>query len=95
MRKRVAVVGLGRMASRVATTLVENGAEVVAVDREPRLVNRLRGEVAFAVVLDCTDENALRMHEIDKVAIAIVAIGEDFETNVLTVALLKKSASDM
>ena len=31
-----------------------------------------------------------RLHEIDKVDIAIVAIGEDFETNVLTVALLKK-----
>ena len=90
MTKRVAVVGLGRMGSRIATTLVENGAEVIAVDRETRLVHRLKDVVAFAVALDCTDEDALRLHEIDKVDIAIVAIGEDFETNVLTVALLKK-----
>ena len=90
MGKRVAVIGLGRLGARVATTLVENGAEVIAVDRDAGLVDRVKDVVDFAVVLDCTDEQALRTQEIEKVDIAVVAIGESFETNVLTVALLKK-----
>lgn len=90
MARKIAVIGLGRLGSRAAATLVENGAEVIGVDRDIRMVNRIKDVVAYAVALDCTDEEALKMHEIDQVNVAIVAVGESFETNVLTVALLKK-----
>lgn len=87
---KFAVIGLGRFGSRLAITLTRSGAEVIAVDRNPRLVEELRDEVTLAVRLDSTSEDALRAQGMQKVDAAIVAIGEDFESSALTVALLKE-----
>jgi trk system potassium uptake protein TrkA len=84
------VIGLGRFGSRLAISLTRGGAEVIAVDRNPRLVEELRDEVTLAVRLDSTSDDALRAQGIPKVDAAIVAIGEDFESSALTVALLKE-----
>ena len=86
---KFAVVGLGRFGSRLAVSLTESGAEVIAVDRNPRLVESLRDSVTVAVRLDGTVEEALRAQGIGQVDAAIVAIGEDFESTALTVATLK------
>lgn len=86
---RYAVIGLGRFGSRLAIALTGNGAEVIAIDRDPTLVERHRDEVTLAVRMDSTVEEALRAQGVDRVDAAIVAIGEDFESTALTVALLK------
>ncbi len=86
---KFAVIGLGRFGSRLAITLTRSGAEVIAMDRNPRLVEEFRDEVTLAVRLDSTSEDALRAQGMQKVDAAIVAIGEDFESSALTVALLK------
>lgn len=86
---KFAVVGLGRFGSRLAVSLSESGAEVIAVDRNPRLVESLCDRVTLAVRLDSTVEEALRAQGIGQVDAAIVAIGEDFESTALTVATLK------
>lgn len=84
-----AVIGLGRFGSRLAVTLTNNGAEVIAIDRDARLVEAIRNDVTVAVRLDSTVEEALRAQGVDQVDAAIVGIGEDFESTVLTVATLK------
>jgi len=90
MPNRFAIIGLGRLGSHLARYLSERGAEVIAIDKEMRVVEAIKDQVDFAVRLDSVDEEALRAQGIDKVDVAIVAIGEDFESNILTVALLKK-----
>ncbi len=87
---RFAVIGLGRFGENLAKALMANGAEVVAIDRNPRLVERIRDEVTLAVRLDSTDGEALRAQGVDRVDAAIVGIGEDFESAALTVATLKE-----
>lgn len=87
---RFAVIGLGRFGQRLARALAEAGAEVLAIDRRPRPVEEIRDAVALAVCLDSSDEEALRSQPVAELDAAIVGIGEDFESAVLTVATLKQ-----
>ena len=87
--QRFAVIGLGRFGSRLAKNLAAVGAEVIAIDRDRAIVEELRDQVTLAVAMDSTDEAALRVQGLDQVDCAIVGIGNDFEANALTTALLK------
>ncbi len=89
-QQRFAVIGLGRFGRQLAISLAERGAEVIAVDMDMHQVDAVVNEVTHAVQLDSADEDALRAQGIDNVEVAIVAIGENFESNVLTTALLKR-----
>ena len=87
--QRFAVIGLGRFGMKLAQALTRAGAEVIAIDTDRNLVEQVRDEVALAVRLDATDEEALRAQGIDKIDCAIVGIGTDFEANALAVSSLK------
>ncbi|HUU84125.1 MAG TPA: TrkA family potassium uptake protein [Phycisphaerae bacterium] len=87
---RFAVIGLGRFGRRLAQALMASGAEVVAIDRNPKLVEAVRDEVTVAVRLDSTDPEALRAQGMADVEFAVVGIGEAFEAAALTVAVLKE-----
>ena len=56
------IVGLGRFGSAVCKELMQNGAEVLAVDRSSKAIEELRQlEPSIeARIVDCTDEEALR-----------------------------------
>ena len=88
--KEFAVIGLGRFGTRLACLLAEGGADVIAVDKRRDLVEAVRDNVARAVCLDATDEDALRSQGIDKVDVAVVGVGNAFEGAVLTTVLLKQ-----
>ena len=85
-----AVIGLGRFGMRLARLLAEAGAEVLAIDRQRDLVEEIRDSVDVAVCIDTTDEQALLAQGVDKVDVAVVGIGTDFENAALTTSLLKQ-----
>ena len=87
--RKFAVIGLGRFGATVAEALARRGAEVIAIDKNPELVEKFKEIVTLAVRLDSTDEEALLSQGVDKVDVGIVSIGE-FESCILTTALLKK-----
>lgn len=86
---KIAVIGLGRFGMSLARLLSRAGAEVLAIDRNGGLVAEASEDVAVAVRLDCTDEEALRMQGVDKVDVAVVGIGSHFEATVLTTSILR------
>jgi len=87
---RFAIIGLGRFGDQLARGLSEAGAEVIAVDSDPELVEAIRDTVALAVAMDATDEKALTAQGLDKVDVAVVGIGTAFEAAALTVSALKQ-----
>jgi len=87
---RFAVIGLGRFGMRVARGLAKAGAEVIAVDRHQGRIEDVRDSVTIAVALDATDEKALVAQGLDKVDVAVVGIGTDFEAGALATAVLKQ-----
>lgn len=88
--KHFLVIGLGRFGRAVAEDLAKAGAEVIAVDTEMSHVEALRDRVAVAVQIDSVELEAFREIGAPDVDAAIVAIGDDFAAEVLTVAILKE-----
>jgi trk system potassium uptake protein TrkA len=90
MKKRTfAVIGLGRFGSAMATTLTELGQDVVGVDGNEERVQKHADSIRSAVQLDATDERALRAAGIQDVDVAVISIGEDIESSLLAVMLVK------
>src|SRR5512136_26153 len=90
MKKRFAVIGLGLFGWEVATTLAEMGAEVIAIDKNWKIVEKIKEHVLIAVQLDSKDQEALEAQDLKNVDAAIVGIGADFEECLLTVVVLKQ-----
>ncbi len=88
--KQFAVIGLGKFGKKVALTLSEKGGQVLAVDEDIRKVEEIKDQVAQAVCLDSTDEDAMRAAGLQDVDAAVVGAGENLELSVLTTAILKK-----
>lgn len=87
---RVLVVGAGRFGYRLAVRLTELGCDVVVVDRNPRRLELLKNKVASAMQADALDRDALLEVGCD-FDIAVVAIGDNFETSILTTLTLKEA----
>jgi trk system potassium uptake protein TrkA len=91
MAKRTfAVIGLGRFGSAMATTLSQLGHEVIGIDGSDERVNALADQVSQTVRLDATDERALRAAGIRDVDVAVVSIGENIESSLLVVTLVRE-----
>jgi len=87
--KRFAVIGLGRFGYTVAVHLTKSGADVIAIDTDQNIINEVSKQVSVAICMNSVDKDALVGHGIDKVDAAVVAIGQNFEANILTTAILK------
>jgi trk system potassium uptake protein TrkA len=84
----VVVIGLGRFGSQVAESLVQLGHEVLAVDENPEIVQRMADRFTHVVQADATNEDALRQLGVGEFDCAVVGIGGDIEASVLTVLAL-------
>jgi trk system potassium uptake protein TrkA len=88
-RQEFAVIGLGRFGLSLAISLAKNGHNVLGIDKDKVLVQRASQELTRVVMLDSTDEQALKAVDITSFDQVVVAIGSDFESNLLTTAVLK------
>ena len=86
----VAVIGLGTFGAKTAMRLFEKGAEVLAIDSRPELVDRIKDRVSHAICIDVTQEKSLRAVNISDVDTAVVAIGDNIEMSIMAVAMLRK-----
>lgn len=89
-RRSFAVIGLGRFGAATAVTLSELGQDVIGIDSSEERVRELGDVLLQAVQLDATDEKALRAAGIHTVDVAIISIGENIESSVLVVMLVKE-----
>lgn len=78
-----AVIGLGAFGGTVAQELARFGNPVLGIDVNERTVSTYADELSEAVIADGRDEAALREAGVGHVDVAVVAIGEDLEANIL------------
>lgn len=87
-RGEIVVIGLGRFGSALASTLIDMGHEVLGLDADPDRVQQHAGILTHVAEADTTKETTLRQLGVGDAVTAVVAIGADVESSVLTTGAL-------
>ena len=83
------VIGLGRFGSEIAVRLCEAGEEVIAIDTNEQLVDKVADHVTRAIAADARDQDVLERLGIGEIDHAIVAVGSDLAASALITMNLK------
>ena len=95
INKSYAVFGLGRYGIAVATELVNNGADVLAVDIDEDIVNSAVADIPFCRCADITDPEVIKQLGISNVDVVVVAMANNLEASVMSVILCKEAGVKM
>lgn len=90
MKQEFVVIGLGRFGGSIVKELIEQGADVMAIDIESERVDEFAPIATQAVVADTTDEAVLKSLGIRNFDHVIVAIGDNIQSSILTTLMLKE-----
>jgi trk system potassium uptake protein TrkA len=88
--KRVVVIGLGIFGFNIAKDLYENGFEVVAIDKNKEIIQKIRDFSTKAILADGTDKEVLESIGIQEDDVVIVSFGEDLAASTLITLHLKE-----
>ena len=96
MKKNFLVIGLGEFGKSVAKTLYKNKATVMAIDSNEELIKQALNEGILdeAVILDATDEIALKNVVKDDFDMAFVSVGDNIQASILITLHLKELGID-
>jgi len=89
MSKQFVVIGLGKTGSILVKRLSDLGHSVLAIDKEPEIVQDITPFVAQAAVADCSRKNTLQSFPLAKANFVIVCIGS-LESSLITILNLKE-----
>ena len=85
---RVAVIGLGRFGQSVAAELMRRGWDVLGIDADAGVVQKVGDELTQAAAADCADPAALAQLGVGDFSRVVVGIGTDLEASILTTSNL-------
>ena len=88
--KRTVVIGLGIFGFNVVKELFEAGIEVIAVDKNKDVVQRIRDFCTKAIVADGTDKEVMESIGIHEDDVVIISFGEDLAGSSLVTLHLKE-----
>ena len=89
--KQIAILGLGRVGRAVARTLVEMGHDVMGVDANEAVVEKMAPVLTNCVQADVMDEQTLLSLGVTNFDIVVVGIGNsDMQASIFTTLMLKE-----
>lgn len=83
------VIGLGSFGSTIGKELTRFGNYVVGIDRDSAAVNRLADTFSQTIVADGRDEEALREIGVGDYHVAVIAMGTDLESSIVSAITVK------
>uniref|UniRef100_UPI004057A09B potassium channel family protein n=1 Tax=Agathobacter sp. TaxID=2021311 RepID=UPI004057A09B len=86
-----AVLGLGRYGRAVAAELVNNGAEVLAVDMDEDIVNAAISEIPYCKCADVTEAEVIKQLGIANIDVVIVGMANNLEASVMAIMLCREA----
>jgi len=84
----VVVIGLGRFGRELALELEATGTEVLGIDMGEEIVQNLNGQLTKVVRADATKMELLSQLSVGSFDCAVVSIGTDIQSSILTSSLL-------
>ena len=89
-KKTYAVFGLGKYGIAVATELVENGEEVIAIDSDQKIVNDAAAFLPVCKCADVTDIEVISRLGIANIDMVIICMASNLEASVMAITLCKE-----
>lgn len=87
--KSILIIGLGRFGRHMAHKFLENDHEVMAVDIDESRADDAVGEIQQILIGDATEERFMESLGVRNFDLAVIAIGEKFQTVLEITVLLK------
>jgi trk system potassium uptake protein TrkA len=88
--RNVAVIGLSKFGFRVATGLFGAGVDVLAIDRDEHLIQKVADRVTRAVRADALEEEVLEHLGVFDVDTAIIGFRSSFDAAVLLAMMIRR-----
>lgn len=88
--KRVVVIGLGIFGFHLVKDLFEKGVEVVAIDKNKEVIQKIRDFATKAILADGTDKEVMESIGIQEDDVVVVSFGEDLAAATLVTLHLKE-----
>ena len=89
MKKSVAVLGLGKYGMSLAENLYRMGADVLAVDKDERVVNDISSKCTSAICANLENEDEVMALELKNMDIVVSAMGGNLAASILAVTVAK------
>ncbi|MCL2053308.1 MAG: TrkA family potassium uptake protein [Oscillospiraceae bacterium] len=87
--KSILVIGIGRFGKHIAMNLLRLGNDVMVVDKDEEIIQRISSVFEDVIVGDCTNEDVLRALGISNFDMCFVTIGKNFESSLIITSRLK------
>ena len=87
--KSYVVIGLGRFGTEMALKLYDCGEDVLAIDTDENIIDKISDRVTKAVAADARDLDVLRKLGVEDFDRAVVAVGSDLAASALITMNLK------
>ncbi len=88
--KQIVVIGLGAFGLRVVDELQDMNVEIVIIDKDREVVERLKDRVHEAYIVDVSDEEVINKLVPEKVDAVIMDLSNNLEVTILVTNYLKK-----
>ena len=89
-QRQFAVIGLGVFGTKLVKELSEQGASVIAIDKDISKINKIQDIASVSIQLDSIDQEALEKSGIKEMDVVVVGIGRNMEASILTTKILKE-----
>ncbi|MPW25109.1 TrkA family potassium uptake protein [Alkalibaculum sp. M08DMB] len=83
MKKQFAVIGIGRFGYSLATKLYQLGFDVIAIDNNEKIVQKIADLVTYSVQADASDIDVLKTIGLKNVDCVIISIGSDLNASLM------------
>ncbi len=87
--KSILVIGLGRFGRHMAMKLIEEGNDVLAIEYNTEIADKIADSLPNIQIGDATDEHFISTLGVNNFDICVVAIGDNFQSALETTVLLK------
>lgn len=88
--KSFLVIGMGRFGSQLASKLVQMDNDVMVVDKDHEVIERVASNFTDAQIGNCTNPTVLQSLGINNFDVCFVTIGENFQSSLEITSLLKE-----
>ncbi|WP_339867494.1 TrkA family potassium uptake protein [uncultured Algoriphagus sp.] len=88
------IVGIGNFGGYLAKRLTNLGHEVIGVDSSESRIELIKDSITHSIVMDATDQAAVKNLPLKDTDVVIIAIGEDIGASIMSTAIFKQLKSN-